>query len=92
MLIEEIKNGENKEMVINGGYLDLGIIDTMEDLIVDTIGALVAGIFGWLYIKQENDTIFNKYFDKWFSKDRKRKAKLKKGEQDATNKENIETI
>ena len=51
--------------------------------------ALVAGIFGWLYIKQENDTIFNNYFDKWFSKDRKRKAKLKKGEQDATNKEDI---
>lgn len=69
-----------------------GLVDTMEDLIVDTIGALVAGIFGWLYIKQENDTIFNNYFDKWFSKDRKRKAKLKKGEQDATNKENIETI
>ena len=69
-----------------------GLVDTMEDLIVDTIGAVVACIFGWLYIKQENDTIFNNYFDKWFSKDRKRKAKLKKGEQDATNKEDIETI
>ena len=69
-----------------------GLVDTMEDLIVDTIGALVACVFGWLYIKQENDTIFNNYFDKWFSKDRKRKAKLKKGDQDATNKEDIETI
>lgn len=69
-----------------------GLVDTMEDLIVDTIGAIVACIFGWLYIKQENDTIFNNYFDRWFSKDRKRKAKLKKGEQDATDKEDIETI
>ena len=69
-----------------------GLVDTMEDLIVDTIGALVACVFGWLYIKQENDTIFNNYFDKWFSKDRKRKAKLKKGEQDVTNKEDIEAI
>ena len=69
-----------------------GLVDTMEDLIVDTIGALVACVLGWLYIKQENDTIFTNYFDKWFSKDRKRSAKLKKGEQDATNKENIETI
>ena len=66
-----------------------GLVDTMEDLIVDTIGAIVACVFGWLYIKQENDTIFNNYFDKWFSIDRKRKSKLKKGEQDVTNKENI---
>ena len=69
-----------------------GLVDTMEDLIVDAIGAIVACVFGWLYIKQENDTIFNNYFDKWFSKDKKRKAKLKKGEKDATDKENIETI
>ena len=69
-----------------------GLVDTMEDLIVDTIGAIVACVFGWLYIKQENDTIFNNYFDKWFSKDRKRNAKLEKGEQDATDKENIETV
>ena len=69
-----------------------GLVDTMEDLIVDTIGAIVACVFGWLYIKQENDTIFNNYFDKWFSKDRKRNAKLEKGEKDATDKENIETV
>lgn len=69
-----------------------GLVDTMEDLIVDTIGAIVACVFGWLYIKQENDTIFNNYFDKWFLTERKRKVKLKKGEQDATNKEDIETI
>lgn len=52
-----------------------GLVDTMEDLIVDTIGAIVACVFGWLYIKQENDTIFNNYFDRWFSKDRKIKDK-----------------
>ena len=57
-----------------------GLVDTMEDLIVDAIGAIVACVFGWLYIKQENDTVFTNYFDKWFSKDRKRKIKHKKGE------------
>lgn len=69
-----------------------GLIDTMEDLIVDTIGVLVACVLGWLYIKQEKDTLFNNYFDNWFLSERKKNAELKKGEQDATNKEDIETI
>lgn len=34
-----------------GGYLDIGIIDTMEDLIVNFIGAFVFSIFGYFYIK-----------------------------------------
>lgn len=66
-----------------------GLVDTMEDLIVDTIGAIVICVFGWLYIKQENDTIFTNYFDRWFLKDRKRRAEIKKGERNATNKEDI---
>ena len=69
-----------------------GLVDTMEDLIVDSIGAIVACIFGWLYMKKQNDTLFNNYFDKWFLSERKNNVKFKKGEQDATNKENIETI
>ena len=43
-----------------------GLIDTMEDLIVDTIGAIVACIIGWIYMKRQNDTLFNNFFDKWF--------------------------
>lgn len=34
-----------------GGYLDIGLIDTMEDLIVNFIGALVFSIIGFLYVK-----------------------------------------
>ena len=33
------------------GYLDIGIIDTMKDLIVNFIGAISFSIFGFLYIK-----------------------------------------
>lgn len=47
-----------------------GLLDTMEDLIVDSIGAIVACIFGWIYMKKEKDTLFNNYFNKWFKKDK----------------------
>lgn len=35
-----------------GGYLDIGLIDTMEDLIVNFIGALVFSVIGYLYVKR----------------------------------------
>ena len=44
-------------MVINGekwnlgGYLDIGIVDTMKDLMVNFIGAVVFSIIGILYLK-----------------------------------------
>lgn len=38
------------ETVIEGGYLDLGLNDTMKDLIVNFVGAVVFSIFGYLYI------------------------------------------
>ena len=35
---------------IDGGYLDVGVIDTMKDLFVNMIGAVVFSAFGFLYI------------------------------------------
>ena len=43
-----------------------GLIDTMEDLIVDAVGACIACIGGWIYMKKKKDTLFNDYFDEWF--------------------------
>ena len=34
-----------------GGYLDIGIIDTMKDLFVNFIGAVVFSVFGFLYAR-----------------------------------------
>lgn len=34
-----------------GGYLDIGLIDTMKDLIVNFIGAVVFSVFGYFYSK-----------------------------------------
>lgn len=50
-----------------------GLVDTMEDLIVDAIGAIIACVVGSLYIKKKKDVLFNDYFDEWFESERKRK-------------------
>lgn len=36
-----------------GGYLDIGLIDTMEDLFVNFIGAVAFSVIGFFYLKQE---------------------------------------
>ncbi len=54
-----------------------GLVDTMEDLIVDSIGAIVACIGGWIYMKKKKDTLFNDYFDEWFESERIKNAELK---------------
>jgi len=38
-----------------GGYIDIGLIDTMKDLIVNFIGAFVFAIFGYFYSKDDNN-------------------------------------
>lgn len=40
----------NELMKIEGGYLDIGINDTMKDLIVNFIGAVVFTTFGYFYL------------------------------------------
>ncbi len=35
-----------------GGYLDIGLIDTMKDLIVNFIGAVIFSVIGIVYLKQ----------------------------------------
>lgn len=43
-------NNGNEITTIDNGYLDIGIIDTMKDLIVNFIGAIVFSILGYMYI------------------------------------------
>jgi hypothetical protein len=41
-----------------GGYLDIGLLDTMEDLFVNFIGALVFSFFGYIYVKSRGKVKF----------------------------------
>jgi len=46
-----------KSVIVNGipwnygGYIDIGLHDTMSDLLVNFIGAVIFSIIGWVYIK-----------------------------------------
>lgn len=37
-----------------GGYLDIGLIDTMQDLMVNAVGALVFAVIGYFYVKKKS--------------------------------------
>lgn len=70
--LDETKNnipvtiGGITEVTVNGqdlglgGYLDIGLIDTMKDLIVNFIGAVVFSIIGYFHVKSRGkNRIFN---------------------------------
>ena len=63
-----IKVKDIQDVIINGqslglgGYLDIGLIDTMYDLIVNFIGAFVFSIFGFIYLKNEGQGRIVKHF------------------------------
>lgn len=56
------ENEDLKEYSIYGGHLDIGLKDTMKDLLVNFIGALVFSIIGLLYIKNRDDYRFAENF------------------------------
>lgn len=45
-----------------GGYLDIGLLDTMEDLFVNFIGALIFSIIGYFYVLSRGTGKFVKRF------------------------------
>lgn len=57
-----------KEVTVDGirlnidGYLDIGLIDTMKDLIVNFVGAVVFSVIGFFYIKNRGKGKFAKKF------------------------------
>ncbi len=52
----------NGEPLGLGGYLDIGLIDTMEDLIVNFIGAVTFSVIGFFYVKHRGKGNFAKRF------------------------------
>lgn len=58
---------EGKEITTLNNYIDIGLHDTMKDLIVNFIGAAVFSIFGYLYITKQDKF---KFIDKLLLKSR----------------------
>lgn len=42
---------DGRQVLIEGGYLDIGIHDSMQDLIVNLVGAVVFAFIGYKYVK-----------------------------------------
>lgn len=61
-IIKYTENGKIIELKINGGHLDIGLKDTMKDLLVNFIGAVVFSIIGLLYIKNRDEYRFAENF------------------------------
>lgn len=54
-----------------GGYLDIGLIDTMQDLIVNFIGAFIFSVIGFFYVKNRGKGGFaNRFIPRRKAKDR----------------------
>ena len=45
-----------------GGYLDIGLMDTMKDLLVNLIGAVIFSFFGYFYVKTKGEGKIAKMF------------------------------
>lgn len=58
----EDEKGNKKDIEIKDGYLDIGLNDTMKDLLVNFIGAVVFSIIGLLYIEDRDKYKFAENF------------------------------
>ena len=50
------------ELAVIDGYLDIGINDTMKDLIVNCVGAIIFSFFGYFYVANRDKYKFTTHF------------------------------
>lgn len=53
---------KNRFIVIDGGYLEVGLIDTIKDLFVNFLGSIIFSLFGYFYTIQKSTFSFARYF------------------------------
>lgn len=58
----EIYSKDGSVTTVENGYLDIGLIDTMKDLFVNFIGAVVFSVIGFLYEKNKEKYKFTENF------------------------------
>ena len=61
-ITETALEGISGELARFGGYLDIGLYDTMKDMIVNCIGAIVFSVIGYFYIIGRNKGKFARRF------------------------------
>ncbi len=61
--IEDIQSlSVNGKLIDVGGYIDIGLFDTMKDLLVNFIGAVIFSIIGFFYVKNRGKGRFAEKF------------------------------
>ena len=61
-----------------GGYLDIGLMDTMYDLIVNFIGAVVFSVMGYFYVKHKDEkSLIDGFVPTKWSEEKKSKQKIR---------------
>ena len=50
-----------------------GLVDTMSDLFVYALGALITSVIGYFYIQKKNDVLLRDYFKSWFRHEKQEK-------------------
>lgn len=56
-----ITTSDGRSIVLNG-FLDMGVADTMKDLLLNTVGALIFGVIGYFYVKNHGKGRFAAQF------------------------------
>ena len=51
-----INTASGDAITVSGGYLDIGILDTMKDLLVNLIGAVVFSVIGYLTLTKSKSS------------------------------------
>jgi hypothetical protein len=51
-----------KDTILPDGTFDIGLIDTMSDLLVNFLGAAVSSVFGYFYVKRNRPKNFMENF------------------------------
>ncbi len=79
ILIDNIKtvtvNGKDLGL---GGYLDIGLYDTMKDLFVNFIGAVVFSVIGYVYVKKRGKGTIASWFIPRLRNERENQKPVKK--------------
>jgi hypothetical protein len=57
----QFTDGTQKNLNL-GGYLDIGLHDTMMDMFVNLVGAVIFSIIGYFYVKKDGQGWFAKHF------------------------------
>lgn len=88
-VIDNIKNvAVNGRDLGLGGYLDIGLIDTMKDLMVNFVGAVVFSVIGFFYVKNRGKGKVARRFIPRKKKEERDFLKIVEAEEEKENLEN----